>query len=240
MESLTEEIGVKAMEILEQIESLGGMTSYILSGHAKRRIEESATTKQRRIDSGECVIVGVNKYKDESASKNDLKNVRVIDCKNVRETQIAQLKDLKQRRDENMVKDALQRIEQSAMLDGCSTSRGHDLNNLLRLAVDAARVRCTLGEISQSLENAWGRHTPTTTVVQGLYGVSSSSNRETNQDMSQRFHDECNAVLQKVNAFELEQGRRPRILIAKMGQDGHDRGAKVIASGFSDLGFDVG
>jgi methylmalonyl-CoA mutase len=76
--------------------------------------------------------------------------------------------------------------------------------------------------------------------VQGLYGVSSSSNRETNQDMSQRFHDECNAVLQKVNAFELEQGRRPRILIAKMGQDGHDRGAKVIASGFSDLGFDVG
>ena len=189
--------------------------------------------KQRRIDSGETVIVGLNKYKDDNSSLNELKNVRQIDCRAMRDRQVAQLQELKQKRDEKSVRDALQALERSAKFEGCSTSRGHDPNNLLKLAVEAARVRCTLGEISQSLENAWGRHIPTSTVVQGLYGVAASGTNP-------RFLDECSTVLEKVRSFERREGRRPRILVAKMGQDGHDRGAKVIASGFSDLGFDVG
>jgi len=265
MESLTDEIYFKANEIIEQVEHMGGMTAYILSGAAKRRIEvyfflffldwldkyvlilsclpmvppkESATKKQRRIDSGEAVIVGLNKYKETGAFTTDFKDVRQIDCKAVREKQVAQLEEIKRKRNEVCVEKALQNLEYSAKLE-CNTSRGNDPNNLLRLAIEAARVRCTLGEISQALENAWGRHIPTSTVVQGLYGVSDSkSHGQQNENI--RFQDECNAVLVKVKSFELLEGRRPRILIAKMGQDGHDRGAKVIASGFSDLGFDVG
>jgi len=187
--------------------------------------------KQRRIDSSESVIVGLNKYKDDTASHNEFKNVRQIDCKAVREKQVSQLQEIKRKRDGTSVQMALKKLEHSAKLEGSCTSHGQDPNNLLRLAIEAARVRCTLGEISQALENAWGRHSPTSTVVQGLYGVSSGTNP--------RFQEECKLVIDKVKSFELHEGRRPRILIAKMGQDGHDRGAKVIASGFSDLGFDV-
>lgn len=183
------------------------------------------------------MIVGLNKYKDDSTSTNDFKDVRQIDCKAVRERQINQLEELKRKRDNHSVQNALQNLERSAKLSDFNTSRGNNPNNLLRLAVEAARVRCTLGEISQALENAWGRHTPSSTVVQGLYGAASGPK---SQSVHLRFQDECNAVLEKVKFFELNEGRRPRILIAKMGQDGHDRGAKVIASGFSDLGFDVG
>lgn len=224
------------MEIINQVEETGGMTEYIGSGLAKLRIEESATKKQGRIDSGEDVVVGVNKYvlhKDEGAG--ELKEVLQIDNSAVREIQITQLKRLKNERDEKEVEEALTKLEQSAQLER-STSRGDDPNNLMLLSINAAKARCTLGEISFALEKVWGRHRPTTNVVQGAYSASFSSNAKDGN----KSEEEYNRVMEAVNEFEKVEGRRPRILVAKMGQDGHDRGAKVIASGFSDLGFDVG
>ena len=236
---MTEEIANKALEIIEQVEEIGGMTEYIGSGLAKLRIEESATKKQGRIDSGEDTVVGVNKYclekqDEEENGSDELGEVLQIDNTAVREYQISQLEKLKSERDDEEVKDALSQLESSARLDR-STSRGDDPDNLMLLSINAAKARCTLGEISFALEKAWGRHRPTTNVVQGAYTASISSS-----STGKKFEDEYKKVMEEVENFEKSEGRRPRVLVAKMGQDGHDRGAKVIASGFSDIGFDVG
>lgn len=236
MESLTDELAAKAMTIIDEVEAAGGMTSYINTGMAKLRIEESATKKQGRIDSGQDIIVGVNKYrldaKDEEGERQD---VLQIDNSAVRDKQINRLKELKTNRNEDDVIRALAALEASAGID-TSTSLGTDPNNLMALCIEAARVRATLGEISQALENVWGRHVPSSTIVQGAYGASFNSTHLSNNGCVESDYDH---VLNEVKKFEEKEGRRPRILVAKMGQDGHDRGAKVIASGFSDLGFDV-
>ena len=227
-------------KIIQEVEAAGGMTEYINSGMAKLRIEESATRKQGRIDSGEDTVVGVNKYKLDEGEE-EVQEVLQIDNTLVREKQISRINQVKAHRDEAAVKDVLDRLEQSARLDR-STSHGNDPENLMALSIEAARVRCTLGEISQALENVWGRHVPRSTVVQGAYSASftsasSASGGATGNNNNSR--EEYDAILKEVEDFEKTEGRRPRILVAKMGQDGHDRGAKVIASGFSDLGFDV-
>lgn len=233
MESLTDELEEKAMAIIEEVEEMGGMTKYINSGTAKLRIEESATKKQGRIDSGQEVVVGVNKYQlsqeDERANAID---VLQIDNTEVRASQIKRIEKVKANRDEAAAQEALSRLRASASITDRSTSSGDDPDNLLKLCVAAAKARCTLGEMSDAMESAWDRHIPQSSVVQGAYTASfnkDSSNPE----------EEFNNILERVRDFEKKEGRRPRILVAKMGQDGHDRGAKVIASGFSDLGFDV-
>ena len=233
MEALTDELAEKAKAVIEEIDRAGGMSKYIASGKAKLRIEESATRKQARIDSKQDIIVGVNKYglskEDQSSEHID---VLQIDNEAVRAKQVAGLNELRKNRNEVAVKEALKKLEASARLTK-NTSRGDDPNNLLSLAIEAARVRCTLGEISDALENAWGRHSPKTTVVSGAY--SHSFNEKSSVDAKAEYRQ----ILHRVERFEQKEGRRPRILVAKMGQDGHDRGAKVIASGFSDMGFDV-
>ena len=233
MESLTDEIEAKAMRIIEEVEEAGGMTEYIGSGMAKMRIEESATKKQGRIDSREDTVVGVNKYCLEGQDKGEDQDVLQIDNSSVREQQIAQLERLKADRDETKVAEVLCRLEASAILER-NTSAHDDPDNLLRLSIEAAKVRCTLGEISYALEKVWGRHRPTSNVVQGAYSAAFSTKED-----AQKTKDEFEDCLRVVKEFEKREGRRPRILIAKMGQDGHDRGMKVIASGFSDLGADI-
>ena len=233
MESLTDEMAEKAMEIIDEVEAAGGMTAYINSGMAKLRIEESATKKQGRIDSGQDVIVGVNKYRlDAKGEEEERQEVLQIDNTVVRQKQVERLDALKRTRNDDEVNAALTALEKSAKL-ASSTSMGENPNNLMALCINAARARCTLGEISQALENAWGRHVASSTIVQGAYGASFTSSAGNGSE------SEYDHVLKEVKKFEQSEGRRPRILVAKMGQDGHDRGAKVIASGFSDLGFDV-
>lgn len=232
MESLTDEIEAKVMGILQEVETAGGMTKYIASGTAKLRIEESATKKQARIDSGEEVLVGVNKYRLKDNEEEPI-SVRQIDNSNVRGEQVARIEQVKAARDPAAVEVALARLEASARLTDTSTAPGDHPDNLLALSVAAAEARCTLGEISLALEKAWGRHAPASSVVQGAYSASFSSSKSGGES------GEYEKALQRVRDFEATEGRRPRILVAKMGQDGHDRGAKVIASGFSDLGFDV-
>lgn len=236
MESLTDELYNKAKSIMDEVESKGGMTSFINNGHAKLFIEESAAKKQGRIDSGVDVVVGVNKY---NLSTEDEREERVdvlkIDNTEVRNKQIARMNAVKASRDETAVKDALAKLEESARSSE-STSSGDDPNNLLHLCIACAKARCTLGEMSQALENVWGRHVPTTSMVQGVYAASFNSGPGDDKGKSS---DEYQSMLKLVEEFEAIEGRRPRILVAKMGQDGHDRGAKVIASGFADLGFDV-
>eukprot|EP00985_Skeletonema_marinoi_P020691 scaffold12368_cov149-Skeletonema_marinoi.AAC.2 len=236
MESLTDELADKAMTIIDEVEAAGGMTAYINSGMAKLRIEESATKKQGRIDSGQDVIVGVNKYRlDAKEEEEERQAVLQIDNSAVRDKQINRLKELKANRNEDDVNRVLAALEASAGMD-TSTSLGTDPNNLMALCIEAARVRATLGEISQALENSWGRHVPSSTIVEGAYGASFNNANSSNND---NVDSEYDHVLNEVKKFAENEGRRPRILVAKMGQDGHDRGAKVIASGFSDLGFDV-
>jgi methylmalonyl-CoA mutase len=237
MESLTDELYDKALALVQEVEEFGGMTRYISSGSAKLRIEESATRKQARIDSKQEVIVGVNKYRlSEEMEKAEAIDVLRIENTKVREKQVARILEVKASRDEGVAEAALKRIEFSARMSG-STSRGDNPDNLLQLCVEAAAARCTLGEMSDAMERAWGRHVPTSSVVQGAYSASF-----TTQTKSGDFDTsvaEYESILKRVEQFEKKEGRRPRILVAKMGQDGHDRGAKVIASGFSDLGFDV-
>jgi methylmalonyl-CoA mutase len=215
VESLTGELIQKAREIIAEIESQGGMTSMIERGIPKLRIEEAAAAKQARIDSGEEIIVGVNQYK--SGDKADFP-ILEVDNGAVRAEQIYRLKQIRISRDEKAAQAALEAITQSA-----KTGAG----NLLALAVDAARSRCTLGEISNAMENVFGRHSAKTLTISGVY-----SGRMKNQT-------EVEEVRKLSDRFAEQDGRRPRILIAKMGQDGHDRGSKIIATGFADLGFDV-
>jgi len=215
MESLTEKIYKKAKVIMQEVEEAGGMAKAIEKGIPKLRIEESATRKQANIDSGRQVIVGLNKYKSE---KDDPVEVLQIDNEQVRKSQVARLEKLKAGRDSEKVQKCLDNLSMYA-----ETSEG----NGLALAVEAIRARCTVGEISQALEDKWGRYRAQSNTVTGVYGGVMSEQKE--------WLD----VIEQVKAFEVKNGRRPRMLVAKMGQDGHDRGAKVIASSFSDLGFDV-
>lgn len=229
METLTNQLVASAMEIINEVENLGGMTKAIESGMAKLRIEESATKKQARIDTGEDIVVGVNKYRLEKQDEVDL---LVIDNTKVRASQIERIKKTKASRDEKKAQEALSNLAKSAALTE-STGPGKNTQNLLKLSVEAARARATLGEISSALESVWGRHVANNQVVQGAYSATYNAHANDSYDM------EYKAVLKAVSDFAQKEGRRPRILVAKMGQDGHDRGAKVIASGFSDLGYDV-
>lgn len=215
--------------MIEEVEALGGMTKCIESGMAKLRIEESATKKQARIDTVQEVVVGVNKYRLDSTNKQSDVDVLKIDNTQVRIRQIERLTRCKAERDSTAVQAALTKLTEVAKGDYAATDLS---NNLLQLCVEAARKHATLGEISSALEAAWGRHIASTQVVQGAYSASfngSSGNEEA----------EFAQVQGLVKEFAEKSGRRPRLLVAKMGQDGHDRGAKVIASGFADLGFDI-
>lgn len=197
------------MEIISQVAEVGGMTEYIGSGVAKLRIEESATKKQGRIDSGEDVVVGVNRYRTEVNDEegSELKEVLQIDNSAVRIYQCSQLQRLKFERDSDEVDFALQQLEESARMSR-NTSQGDDPHNLLTLSINAAKARCTLGEISFALEKAWGRHRPSANVVQGAYSASFSSSANNDN----KLKDEYNQVMDAVVNFEKREGRRPRIL----------------------------
>ena len=215
VESLTSSLIERATQHINEIESLGGMTKAIETGLPKMKIEEAAARRQAKIDSGKETIVGVNKFKLE---KEDALDILTIDNTEVRKKQIERIQELKANRKEELVNQALQAITKA-------TAEGD--GNLLELAVEAARQRATLGEISFAIEKASKRHQAMIRSISGVYS-SEFSNQE-----------EINAVRVRTEKFYELEGRRPRILIAKMGQDGHDRGAKVIATAFADLGFDV-
>jgi len=215
MEHLTESVYRAAEALIDEVEKLGGMTRAIQAGMPKLRIEEAAARRQARVDSGEDVIVGVNKYR--LAEETPLE-VRDIDNRAVREAQIARLAQIRATRDAAAVAKALARLEGLA-----ASGKG----NLLEAAVAAARVRATLGEVSAALEKVYTRHRAEVRSVSGVYGG------------SYRGDDEFEAAQREVEAFAKHEGRRPRMLVVKLGQDGHDRGMKVIATAFADLGFDV-
>ena len=214
IEALTQELVDKAWEIIERVESEGGMAKAVAAGWPKAMIEEAAAARQARVDRGEDVIVGVNKYR--LASEDQLETLEV-DNHAVREGQIARLKKMRETRDEAKCRAALEALAEGAKGKG----------NLLELAVEAARHRASLGEISDAMESAFGRYGTTPTPVKGVYGAAYDGDARYNQ------------VLEGVAAVERRLGRKPKLLVAKMGQDGHDRGANVIASAFADMGFDV-
>ncbi|MEO4006686.1 MULTISPECIES: methylmalonyl-CoA mutase [unclassified Flavobacterium] len=215
VESLTHEIAQKAWALIEEVEELGGMTKAIEAGIPKLRIEEAAARKQARIDSGQDIIVGVNKYRLE---KEDPLHILEVDNQTVRKQQIERLDHIKATRNTEKVQECLARLTECA-----KTGQG----NLLELAVDAARNRATLGEISDALESVFGRYKAQIKSFSGVYS------KEIKNDES------FEKAKQLADAFSKQEGRRPRIMIAKMGQDGHDRGAKVVATGYADVGFDV-
>ncbi len=215
VESLTNELIEKAEEIIEEVLVLGGMAKAISDGMPKMRIEEAAAKKQAAIDKGDQVIVGVNKYRLE---KEDPIEVLDIDNTKVLKSQVAKLENLKKNRNQSAVDNALDKLEAAA---------DDSTKNLLELAVNAARARATVGEISDALEKKWGRHQASSKSVSGVY------------DSVYRGNDMYEGIKNEVADFAKSFGRRPRILIVKMGQDGHDRGARVVASAFADMGFDV-
>jgi methylmalonyl-CoA mutase len=215
VEYLTMELAKKAWALIEEVEELGGMAKAIETGLPKMRIEEAAARKQARIDSGKDIIVGVNKFKIAEAT---VLEVRDVDNQAVRTSQIERLDKIKAKRDNNLVNLILEKLTKSA-----ETGEG----NLLDLAVEAARLRATLGEISFALEKVYGRHKAVIRSISGVYSA------EVTDDENFRIAREM------ADEFAKQEGRRPRIMVAKMGQDGHDRGAKVIATSFADLGFDV-
>ena len=215
VEKLTEDICSAAWKIIEEVEELGGMTKAVAAGMPKLSIEESATKKQAKIDSGKQVVVGVNKFKNPKEPKID---VLVIDNEKVREDQITKISTLKKDRDDKILKGHLNKITEAAK---------DNTGNLLALSIEAMRARGTVGEVSKALEDAFGRHYATNVGVSGVYGKFF--------EKDEKFMD----IQNKINIFEKEKGRRPRVLIVKMGQDGHDRGAKIVATSFADLGFDI-
>ncbi|WP_061293808.1 methylmalonyl-CoA mutase [Herbidospora cretacea] len=215
VERLTEELAQKAWAHIQEVEEAGGMARAIDLGLPKLRIEEAAARTQARIDSGRQPVIGVNKYRPEADEPIE---VLKVDNSSVRKQQLAKLDRLRQERDPEAVGAALEALTKAAAGNG----------NLLALAVDAARAKATVGEISDALEKVFGRHEARIRTISGVY------RQEAGADMSR-----IDEVRQACAAFAEEQGRRPRILVAKMGQDGHDRGQKVIATGFADLGFDV-
>ena len=220
MEKLTQDMADAAWTIIEEVEAMGGMTRAVDSGWAKLKIEAAAAEKQARIDSGRDVIVGVNKYK---LKTEDAIEARDIDNVAVREGQITRLKTIKQNRDLALVAAALSAITSTAN-DGTG--------NLLDLSIQAIRLRATVGEVSDALEHAFGRHRADTNKVSGVYAAAYDSAEGDTMDY-------WNALKANIAAFAEQQGRRPRVMISKLGQDGHDRGAKVVATAFADLGFDV-
>jgi methylmalonyl-CoA mutase len=214
VEALTRELEESAWALIQEVEALGGMTKAVELGVPKERIEQASAARQARVDKGEDVVVGVNKYKlaaEEAISILDIDNAAV------RLGQIARIEKMKSTRDPAKAKAALDALREGARGDG----------NLLALSVDAARARCTLGEMSQALEDVFGRHEAVVRVISGVYGAAFASDPKAGQ------------VREGVAAFERRNGRLPKVLVAKMGQDGHDRGAKVVASALADLGFEV-
>ncbi len=225
VERLTHELAQKAWKLIEEVETLGGMTKAIEAGIPKMRIEEAAAKKQARIDSGRDVIVGVNKFQLE---EEDALQILEVDNKEVRRQQIKRLEAARNKRNHRSAENALKQLEDAAKQKVKSNQNETDATkNLLALAVNAARERATLGEISKALENAFGRHTANIQSISGVYS------KEIKNDESFK------KARQLADLFAVQEGRRPRIMIAKMGQDGHDRGAKVVATGYADLGFDV-
>ncbi len=215
VETLTQQLADKAWEIIEEIEELGGMTEAVASGLPKSRIEESAARKQAAIDQGKEVIVGVNKFKP-----NQKEHVEILDVDNVsvRSNQIERLKHIKATRDQDLCAQKLNDLEKT-----CKTGKG----NLLEQAIEAAKARATVGEISHTMEKVFGRYRADTKTLSGVYQAAYEND------------DSFVKIQEKVKLFANKEGRRPRILVIKLGQDGHDRGAKVIATAFADLGFDV-
>ena len=226
VEQLTQEIAQNAWKLIEEVEDLGGMTKAIEQGIPKMRIEEAAAKKQARIDSGQDIIVGINKYQ---LKEEDPLHILEIDNNAVREAQITRLKALKTNRNSEKVAENLAELSEAAkIISEISTDSLLQGNkNLLDLAIKAARNRATLGEISEALETVFGRYKATINSITGVYS------REIKED---KTFKEAVALADKFAELE---GRRPRIMVAKMGQDGHDRGAKVVATSFADLGFDV-
>ncbi|NQZ44924.1 MAG: methylmalonyl-CoA mutase [Flavobacteriaceae bacterium] len=220
IEDLTAQIAEEAWDLMEEVEKIGGMTRAIEEGIPKRRIEEAAAKKQARIDSARDTIVGVNEFVLED---EDELQILEVDNRKVREQQLARLTSVKQGRDAKAVSRILAQLTESAE----RKSKGESGENLLALAVSAARARATLGEISDALEKAFGRYRAKVQAISGVYS------KEIQND------DTFLKAKQMADAFAQSEGRRPRIMVAKMGQDGHDRGAKVVATGYADLGFDV-
>ncbi|MDZ7758478.1 methylmalonyl-CoA mutase [Rhodohalobacter sp.] len=215
VESLTDQLSRKALELIEEVEELGGMAKAIEAGVPKMRIEEAAARKQARIDSGKETIVGINKYR---LAKEEPIDILEVDNEKVRQSQIERLQKLKAERNQEDVDASLSAITKCA-----ESGEG----NLLELAVDAARKRATLGEISDAMEESFGRYQATIKSISGVYSSEIDNN------------EEFKKARELADQFEEQEGRRPRIMVAKMGQDGHDRGAKVISTSFADLGFDV-
>ncbi len=213
VEKLTRELEERAWDLIQEVEAHGGMTKAVAEGLPKHRIEEAAAARAAKVDTGETVIVGVNRYQPESEPEHDILEV---DNARVRAGQIARLEKLRARRDEANVRAALDALEQGASGDA----------NLLALSVEAARARATLGEISDALERAFGRYDTVPEPVRGIYGKARGDAR-------------WKAAEQGTESVAKRLGRRPRILVAKMGQDGHDRGANLVSSAFTDLGFEV-
>lgn len=226
VERLTAEITEKAWALIKEVEELGGMTKAIEAGIPKLRIEEAAARKQARIDSSQDIIVGVNKYR---LDKEDPLHILDVDNQMVRKQQIEQLEHIKATRDSEKVKACLAKLTDAAKpcIAPDFNQEKKDENNLLSLAVEAARNRATLGEISDALEEVFGRYKAQIRSFSGVYS------KEIKNDQS------FEKAKQLADAFAVKEGRRPRIMIAKMGQDGHDRGAKVVATGYADVGFDV-
>ncbi|KAF1066283.1 MULTISPECIES: methylmalonyl-CoA mutase [Variovorax] len=215
MEKLTQDMADAAWTIIEEVEAMGGMTKAVDSGWAKLKIEAAAAEKQARIDSGKDVIVGVNKYK---LKNEDAIESLSIDNVKVRDQQVARLQKIRAARDGAKVQ---------AALDALTEAAENGSGNLLALSIDAVRLRATVGEISDALEKSFGRHRADTQKVTGVYAAA--------YDSAEGWEN----LKTEINAFAEEQGRRPRVMISKLGQDGHDRGAKVVATAFADLGFDV-
>src|SRR6185312_10450839 len=216
VEWLTHELAARAQAHIDEVEGMGGMVKAIEAGLPKLRIEEAAARTQARIDSGRQTIVGVNRFRP---TREEPVPVLKVDNAAVRKTQIARLEQLRRERDQAACTRALD------ALTACAEGRG---GNLLALAVDAARARASVGEISWALEKVWGRHQAE---IRSISGVYSGEVGESSESITK--------IRARTAAFAEREGRRPRILVAKMGQDGHDRGQKVIASAFADLGFDV-
>jgi methylmalonyl-CoA mutase len=215
VERLTEQLADEAWKLIQEVEGLGGMAKAIETGIPKMRIEEAAARKQARIDAGKDIIVGVNRYQVE---KEDQIEILEVDNTKVRESQIARLHQLKAERNGEKVQAALRKLEEAA---------ANGTGNLLEIAIECARERASLGEISSAMEKTFGRHQATIRSISGVYS---------SESMSDKDFETARAMVEEFTGLE---GRRPRIMIAKMGQDGHDRGAKVIATSFADIGFDV-
>ena len=214
VEALTSELAEKAWQLMEEVEELGGMTKAVVSGLPKLRIEGTAAVRQAMIDRGEEVVVGVNKYMPDGEDPVD---VRGIENLAVRKSQIERIERVRSERDAEACSEAIEKLKRCAAEGG----------NLLDAAIGAARARATVGEISYAMEEVFGRHTAASTATAGVYGKAYEGDQE------------FAGIRKAVEEFAEEEGRRPRMLVAKMGQDGHDRGAKVIASAFADIGFDV-